>query len=32
MWRENTFTVMDDNRIEIADETVEAAEISSQRA
>ena len=32
MWRENTFTVMGDNRIEIADETVKATEISSQRA
>ena len=32
MWRENTFTVMDDNRIEIADDPVDATEISSQRA
>jgi ceramide glucosyltransferase len=32
MWRENAFTVLDDNRIEIADEQIAAREISSQRA
>ena len=31
MWRENAFTVMDNNRIEIADAPAETTEISSQR-
>jgi len=32
IWRENAFTVMDDNRIEIVDEQIAAREILSQRA
>ena len=32
MWRENAFTVMDDNRIEIAGEQIAPREVSSQRA
>ncbi len=31
-WRENAFTVMDDNRIEVAPDTMSAQEVSSQRA